>query len=269
MSNYLKASEAILQEYNEPNEKRINHLVHCLTLWLHQIAQCNGTDIATLATKIFSILDGNCGKMNSIVLLGETNAGKTTLLEWLSSVWKREQIGMFRIPLSNQVKNFWLQDLCGKECYRSDECLIENEFLWQDIKALLEENQTLLVENKNKSINSNIQKRPVLISSNALNVNDFCKWFSSEKNALLSRALVLKMPSALCFSKFFTPQDRQVMSFYGRVVVSYLCNKYYADSEERKNEIEFEMQMRRNCDYGFNENDPRVLEFKQRYETFF
>ncbi len=112
--------------------------------------------------KVFQCMLGEMGKVKTIYFVGEANAGKTSMLKMLSSVYENYEVG--KLSAQDIQSNFWLQDLVGKELYCGDEILVSQANI-DTIKLLCEGNENLCTEIKfaGKQI---LPAKPVLIANN-------------------------------------------------------------------------------------------------------
>lgn len=139
-------------------------------------------------TRIFEIMSrdsSTSGKERTIYLQGVANAGKTSLLLLLTSVYEQFEKGKFGPQAI--ASQFWLQDLYDKEVYVGDEVLV-NQVNVQTMLLLMEGNSDLSTELKHKDVRY-LEAKPVIIANN-VPIWQHCCAFAK---AILARCLWIKL----------------------------------------------------------------------------
>ena len=187
-------------------------------IFLKSIADENNMTVDQMMLMLYNVLIANTNKKNTLMVCGASDAGKTVLFNLLLSVVPDYKIGRFRIPTSHSRNQFWLEDLPGNDFYRCDEGIIDDLLVWQDLKALFEGNNSLLANRKYLSPIT-VEKRPVLVSTNATDFSDLTKWIHAEAETLKNRCEILFMHKHFKFrfpnvhlGNFFNNQ-KEVISF--------------------------------------------------------
>ena len=91
----------------------------------------------------------NC-KKKGLILIGQSDSGKTFLADCLLSAFSPSDIGYFQCPMGNTVSTFMYSNLLNKEVYRCDEFYLENAGVLQSFKQLTEGSSTLQTDVKYK-----------------------------------------------------------------------------------------------------------------------
>lgn len=164
--------------------------------FVQSVAKENEMDFMELMEQIYTILDGRGGNKNTLIFIGSSDSGKTTLMDLLLTPYEQHEIGNFKTPLKNANNTFWLENLPGADIYRCEECLLETEDVVQILKALFEGNANLESDVKYKSPIP-VPKRPVVVTMNGTKAKDITKHVSGEWDAIKNRSIIITMNKAL------------------------------------------------------------------------
>lgn len=125
---------------------------------------------------------GKAGKKETILFCGVANAGKTLMVNFLSTIYKAWEIG--KAGPQDIKSAFWLQDLIGKQIYKLDEAYCTDVNV-DTLKLLLEGNETSSTQIKFGGLHK-IFPKPVLMDSNNV------PWHAmpSERGPLLERCYI-------------------------------------------------------------------------------
>ena len=112
--------------------------------WLDVIAYENGyVNRDKLVYDIISTINLDDKKVSTLVLIGGSNCGKSFFNERLQGVYADHEVGVLKSVEGQNVSNFWMQDLVGKDAYCSEELMINSVQILQRFKGLMEGNRTL------------------------------------------------------------------------------------------------------------------------------
>jgi len=150
-----------------------------LLTWLESIALSNYETIEQLITRLVNVLLEKHTKKRGIVLLGESDSGKSTLANIFTSYYERSEIGFFTTP-GRLTSQFWLQKLPDKNFYRGDEIVLEMIELMQKFKQLTENYSNLETDVKYHAP-KRIAPKPTIVTCNGNSPVDFYMHMQQEK----------------------------------------------------------------------------------------
>ena len=164
--------------------------------FVSSIASENNLSVKELMENKYGVLEGRKGKVNTLILIGKSDSGKSTFADILLSAFHNYEIGNFKTPIKGSGNTFWLENLPGTDVYRAEECVIEQLDVAQILKSLFEGNPNLEVEVKYKAPIV-LPKRPVVVTMNGECREDVTKFISSEFMAFQNRSLIITMTKPL------------------------------------------------------------------------
>lgn len=127
--------------------------------WLKRILKNNDIDLKKFGTDVFDIMDKRLPKINTLMLKGPANAGKTLIAESIA----RACIFYCNIQQFAKGKNFIFMDAVGKRCCMINEPRITDEHA-EVLKNVLE-GAAVHVDVKFKT-GQMLQRTPVVIATN-------------------------------------------------------------------------------------------------------
>ena len=135
-------------------------------------------------------------KKHGLILIGETDSGKSFLADLLLSIFNCYEIGYFQCPMSSHVSPFLFQGLINKSVFRCDELVLEQLGFLQSFKQLTEGSTTLQTDVKYKD-SLPIDGRPVIVTMNGSDPRSLVKFHPGEFNALNNRCFFIQMDDRL------------------------------------------------------------------------
>jgi len=182
--------------FPEPPELEYSIVEKAAMTWLSQIADDNNMTTDEVITSMFNVMNLTDSKISTIVLIGESNSGKTVLSKLLKSVYEHYECGIIQSAIGRNVSDFWLQDCTGKSIYVCEELFINTKEICQRFKAIMEGNETLDTNVKYGS-NKALPRRPFIVTMNGTTKYDLAGEFSEEYKALANICVVLLMGTSL------------------------------------------------------------------------
>lgn len=159
---FEERAEAILEgDYNKYAIAKGKHIWKFIRMVLY-LNIGDGDKINTTLKTWCQILRQKNGKQNAIYLLGNASTGKSTLIHFLSSIWKEDQVG----TATKDNSQFWLQNLIGKKLSVFDEVTMRSSAI-NEFKLILEGNKNIKSDVKH-STHKKINPQPIIIASNVL-----------------------------------------------------------------------------------------------------
>ena len=167
-----------------------------LLILLDSVARENGIRLYELCDRIFGVLTRRGGKKNTLIFIGASDSGKSTLVDTLLSHIPNYDVGNFQPPNSRNPSSFWMSDLRDVRFYRCQELHMEDPTTVQTLKLLFEGNENLKTEIKYRSPTM-VKPRPIIITMNGHNQNCIWQHCSSEKEAIKNRVHIFVMETPL------------------------------------------------------------------------
>jgi len=128
----------------------------------------------------------NDSKISTLVLIGESNSGKTVLSKLLRSVYEHYECGIIQSCTGRNVSDFWLQDCTGKAVYVCEELFINTKEICQRLDT-----------NVKYGSNKALPRRPFVVTMNGKSKYDLAGEFSEEYKALSNCCVLLLMRTSL------------------------------------------------------------------------
>lgn len=165
-------------------------------LWMEDLANSNGITYSDVVLGLGDVLNLDGPKVSTIVLIGESNSGKSLLSRTLRKVWKTYECGIIQSCPGRQPGDFWLQDCPGKSVYVCEELYLNTKEICQRFKGIMEGNETLDTNVKFLG-NKALPRRPFVVTMNGSNEYDLAGDFMEEFTALKNRCFMLVMNKTL------------------------------------------------------------------------
>jgi hypothetical protein len=162
--------------------------------WLRRIVEYNGLEFTTFVDSVFTVMNKEVPKKNTIFFYGPSNAGKSRVADSIT--------GGF--PLLGEVtrsETFLFMNCVRSQCIRQEEVKIVQETV-DDFKRLYE-GSNMMVDVKNKPA-QRLARTPVIATSNA----HPSKWVESERDAIINRMYLYQfqtMPLLIDLDKNLNP----------------------------------------------------------------
>ena len=154
-----------------------------ITAFLTTISNANNTTIQELCYNLVSVVNQDWHKIRTLLCIGSSDTGKSLLVNLLTNVFEPYEQGVISPPTSNQLSNFWLQDLVGKSVYGCEELKIEFKGVLQRIKQLMEGNKELDTPIKFGD-NKALKLKPLVITMNGDHKGDIVGPYHEEFDAV-------------------------------------------------------------------------------------
>lgn len=161
-----------------------------ITAFLTTISTANSTTIDQLCYNLVSVCNQDWHKVRTLLCIGSSDTGKSLLANLLTNVFEPYEHGVISPPTSNQLSDFWLQDLVGKSVYRCEELTIELKGVLQRIKQLMEGNKELDTPIKFGD-NKASKPKPLIITMNEDHKGDIVGPYHEEFDAVNNRCIIL------------------------------------------------------------------------------
>lgn len=161
-----------------------------ITAFLTTISTANSTTIDQLCYNLVSVCNQDWYKVRTLLSIGSSDTGKSLLANLLTNVFEPYEHGVISPPMSNQLSDFWLQDLVGKSVYRCEELTIEFKGVLQRIKQLMEGNKELDTPIKFGD-NKALKPKPLIITMNEDHKGDIVGPYHEEFDAVNNRCIIL------------------------------------------------------------------------------
>ena len=157
-----------------------------------KIASTNDLTLYGFCDKVFTVLDKEGGKKNTLIFIGESDSGKTTFVNCLLKHINRCDVGNFSPPTNRNTSTFWLSDCTNKRIYRCEEMELQAGEGMEKMKTLMEGNAMLKTDIKYKQ-QQFVPARPTLVTMNGSGPHDVWKFVSSEEDAIRNRCHIFAM----------------------------------------------------------------------------
>ena len=142
----------------------------------------------TFCELIISILLCRVHKKQSMIFFGPANTGKSTLINWIASLYFEYEVGSWKSPASvNAYSPFVFAELINTHLYISHEGLFENLAFVQYLKELMEGGKYCKAEAKYQDAVL-LPRKPIFMAMNARSPDDAFKFVPHEQPNFAVRA---------------------------------------------------------------------------------
>ena len=210
-----------------------------ITAFLTIVSSSNKFSLEELCYNIVSIINQDWHKVRTLLCIGTSDTGKSMLANLITNVFEPYEHGIIAPPTSNQLSDFWLQDLVGKSVYRCEELTIEFKGVLQRMKQLMEGNKELDTPIKFGD-NKSLKPRPLIVTMNGDHPSDIVGPYHEEFDAVQNRCIILLMKTTLSSyipKKFISILANSKVTFHSFLYYYYKKHKNSLVPEEN-NDIE-------------------------------
>ena len=210
-----------------------------ITAFLTTISNADSTIVQELCFNLVSVVNQDWHKVWTLLCIGSSDTGKSLLANLLTNVFQSYEQGVISPPTSNQLSDFWLQDLVGKSIYGCEELTIEFKGVLQRIKQLMEGNKELDTPIKFGN-NKALKPKPLVITMNVDHKGDIVGPYHEEFDAVNNRCVILLMKTNITSyipKKFLSILANSKVTFHSFLYHYYIKHRNSL-SQENNNDIE-------------------------------